>query len=106
MRGRQALADPVQAPDRRCGRRPHHSRSRVPGLDLSVGEFLYRLTPPWLSSAQVISDRGRRDPAFAHRVADLVEPVDDVSGGVEAGNAGALVGVAEEAAVLGELRAD
>ena len=49
-------------------------------------------------SGQIVADRGRRDPAFAHGVADLVETQDDVAGGVEAGNAGALVVVDDDAA--------
>jgi hypothetical protein len=75
---------------------------------------LRRLAPQRLEFGEVVADRGRGDAAFAHRVADLVEALDHVAGGKQPGNAGALVGVDQQAAVgagLGarfrrELRAD
>src|SRR5690349_12380746 len=56
---------------------------------------------------QIVADGDRRDPAFAHGVADLVEAEDHVSRRIEAGDAGALVAVDKDAAGLArKLRSD
>ena len=71
---RPPLADPVQARHRRT--------SRTAGSSSTPNSSPSAATAPRL--ARVVADRGRRDPAFAHRMADLVEADHHVARGINA----------------------
>jgi hypothetical protein len=60
---------------------PHLSASNCPERLADDRPFL----------GQIVADRGRRDAAFAHCVADLIEPLHDIAGCVESRHVGALV---------------
>jgi hypothetical protein len=57
----------------------------VPATFHSTGEVASR--------RQIVADRGRGDPAFAHGVTDLTEADHDIASGVEARGGRSLVGV-------------
>ena len=55
------------------------------------------------AASKVIADRRGGDAGFAHGMTDLVEPDDDVAGGVQARDGGALMAVDLDAAVPAQL---
>src|SRR5690606_18460078 len=55
---------------------------------------------------QIVADRGGCNAAFAHGMADLVEPDDDIAGRISAGDARPLVVVDRDAAAFVELEPD
>ena len=63
-----------------------------------------RFAPERLLFRQIVADGGGGDSAFAHGVADLVEADDDVAGGIDSRNAGALVRIDGDAAGIGGYR--
>src|SRR5215218_6358289 len=83
-----------------------YTNAQRSGAFARVLHLLQWLAPPRLPGAEVVSDSGCRYAALAHRMADLVKAVHHVPGSVQAWNGGALVIVAQDAAVLSECGAN
>jgi hypothetical protein len=83
---------------------PHQAAG---GFQAIVGARPCALLLPreYSGESKVVSYRRCRHGGLAHGMTDLVEALGDIAGGVKAGDRCALMGVDDEAALLGCLRA-